>query len=191
MYFDSIAIMVFPQWVLAVDRLDEETLRRCTEALGEYQRLKSWAPCRFILMGGFFHPKDVQQRPASHLLRQWFVEHGVPEEDIVCEETSVDTFENIEHGLQAFVRRFNRAVLDHTDIRVVSEKHHVRRIRWTLRWAHGLQSVDSSHDVVLRGKDALREWAFYFVHVLTHPIPFLGFLGAYSRRKRRLLADGK
>lgn len=184
-------IMVFPQWILPVNQLDGETIRRCETALEKYHRLKeSNGPCKLMVMGGFFHSRDVQTTPAAVLLKRWFVAKGVLEEDIVGETRSVDTFENIWNGLDTFARVYGADVLVQARILVVSEAHHVRRIRWTLRMGYGLRSEAAAHSQDLRGKDALREWAYYIVHLFTHPISLLGFLSAYSRRKRHLLVSG-
>lgn len=182
-------IFVFPQLVLPVDRLDEESVRRCELAYRLYTELGRIAVRpRLVLMGGRFQSPEEQTKPASELLREWFLSKGVSEDRMITEGRSVDTFENIQFGLLALINRIGEGLAEGARYYAVSEKHHVRRICWTMLWRYGVEATPIPHNVPLRGVAALKEWFYLLIHML--PWVFW-FLAEKNRRSRRLLAAGK
>lgn len=179
---------MFPQLVLAVDRIDEETHRRCEHAYQLFTQLEGEGEEPILLLtGGRFQSPADQTKPASQLLREWFLAKGVREDVMVSEDRSVDTFENISFGLSALSSKIGELPAIYARYYVVSEVHHVRRICWTMRHLHNCcNAVAAAHAVPLRGVAAIKEWCFFVIHA----VPLLWFLAEKSRRSRRLLAAG-
>jgi uncharacterized SAM-binding protein YcdF (DUF218 family) len=70
--------------------LGEETLVRCMHAVEVYRRGPA---CPVVVCGGRISP-GASTPPLAHLMRDFIRDHGVADEDIIVEESSLTTHEN-------------------------------------------------------------------------------------------------
>lgn len=119
--------------IVACNRLGPADLElRCKAALelwrgGGYDRL--------LLCGGTCRPRATQTMAESEIMRDWFVQHDVPYGSIFIEVSSVDSYQNIEYGLQVLRLRG----LGDAEITLVSQWQHAARMRYTFWRVHGVK----------------------------------------------------
>lgn len=123
---------------------DEDTLQRCLHALELYRR----RPCRLVLSGGHCDPACPEVSNAA-VMRDFFRQHGIPEADLVLEESSRTTHENAVGCREVLeplgVRRvvlvteaahMYRSVLSFRrqgfDVTAAPCNYHLRRFGWSL-----------------------------------------------------------
>jgi hypothetical protein len=160
--------------VNAVDQLrGTETETRLVRGLEEWRA----SPYdKIVVMGGIYLPPTVQRTASAFLMRDWLIERGVPIHDIIPEDSSRDTFENIDFALAII-----EADID-TDITVVSEWQHVLRFWVTMTKDYlivpRLIGVWKDKGVL----EILKEVGFLTVHILS----FRGYdpLSWWGRRGR-------
>lgn len=128
---------------------------RCESAL---QAWKSGVAQNIIVTGGRGSDEPMTEASA---MRAYFLENGVPEQNLFCEQTSVNTIENIANAKKIMdAHGWSRAA-------VVSSDYHVQRALWIARDA-GIDAcavaAKSSDRVSTRVFSRLREtasWCFY------------------------------
>lgn len=160
--------------VSAVDRLHgTETETRLVRGLEEW---KTGSYDMIVVMGGIYLPPTVQRTASALLMRIWLIERGVSTYDIIAEDLSRDTFENIDFALALIEADIEK------DITVVSEWQHVLRFWVTMTKDYliaprliGLWKDKSRLEV-------LKEVGFLGVHILS----FRGYdpLSWWGRRGR-------
>jgi len=161
-----------------MDKLTEtDTLYRCEHALelwrtGEYDYL--------VTSGGIFHPPNVQSVPAGTLMGLWFLEHGVPERQILCEDTSLDTYENIAHSI-AMLKALD--VWPSCQITVVTQWQHAIRFFITFLWAWWKPTRLCSLDQPITWGTWLQEWVLIAYHILDRK--GTGWVACWNRDRRR------
>lgn len=104
------------------------TLIRCENALiawnsGKYDLL--------LVCGGKTHSPEFESRPAAVTMAEWFLDHGISAADIVIEDQSLDTYQNIEYSLRILTGLPGK----HT-ITVISQWQHTLRFVITGLLAH-------------------------------------------------------
>ena len=120
-------LLIPAELIHPVDRIAGATLARLEEGL------RLWREGGFDLLavsGGVFLPPDVQTRSAANLMEDWLAEHGVNRSDILVEDESLDTFQNI---ALTYARLGGRAHGNSLEWTVVSHSTHLRRFAVTCR----------------------------------------------------------
>lgn len=120
-------LMVPSRWV-EVDGLDTWSRERCDVALTEWRK----DPSQLILLSGGKFRKG-QQQTAARMMFDYLRQLGVPEEQMLLEELSVDTYENVRFSQ----RVLRRALHEPVRITVVSDFLHGLRFH-SIFWAHGV-----------------------------------------------------
>jgi uncharacterized SAM-binding protein YcdF (DUF218 family) len=88
--------------------LDEDTIRRCRHAARLYRQGK---PCPVLVSGGKVDP-DTEAPPCAYLMRDFLVQLGVREPDVLVEDGSRTTYENAVETVKVLnARGLRRAVL--------------------------------------------------------------------------------
>lgn len=88
--------------------LDEDTIRRCRHAARLYRQ---GGPCPVLVSGGKVDP-DTEAPPCAHLMRDFLVQLGVRESDVLVEDASRTTYENAVESVKVLkARGLHRALL--------------------------------------------------------------------------------
>lgn len=114
-------ILVLGARVHSQTRMSKALEQRCAAALREWRA--GTAQC-LILCGG---QCTVDPCPESHVMRRYFLEQGVPDGDILLEDSSINTIQNLKnakHMMEA--RGYARAGL-------VTSDYHLTRALWIAR----------------------------------------------------------
>lgn len=150
------------------DVLGRYTLERCKRAL------ELWKTDRYqiiITTGGLV----LDLGPGGSIMKNWFVEQGVPEGVIIVESQALDTFQNV---------RFSLKVLpENCRITVVSQWQHAIRF-WLAFKAYNVEIVRYPLHYKMRFQEWLVEWLFILYHLLD---PKGG--GLLARRSREERSD--
>ena len=160
--------------------LSDNTLCRCRAAL------KLWQSGDFdllLLTGGLFLEPERQTRPASEIMRDWFVENGVSQDWIRTERQSLDTYQNVSLSLQELQD------VHIESITVVTQYQHALRFLATFFLAHGQRiRVNMIRQPAMSWKDWFMEW---LVLVPYHLIDWRGtlWLATWNRQQRRRAAQ--
>lgn len=174
-------LLVPAELIDPVDTLSPNTRRRCLAAM------EAWniGGYDFVLMtGGLFLEPARQTRSAAETMSLWFRLKFVPEERMLLEERSVDTYENIANSLGLLRERG----LGGAEITVVTQLQHAIRFKITCWRAHGVRI----RTIVVRQpemswKDWLLEWFVLIpIHILDRS--GTGFISRWNKTKRRLAA---
>jgi uncharacterized SAM-binding protein YcdF (DUF218 family) len=91
--------------------LDEDTIRRCLHAARLYHQ---GLPCPVLVSGGKVDP-DSEGPPGAHLMRDFLVQLGVKESDVLVEDASRTTYENAVESVKVLNARGLRRALLVTD----------------------------------------------------------------------------
>lgn len=167
------------------DRLSNRTLLRCKKAL------ELWRTGKYdlvIVSGGKFLAPDVQTLPAGLLMGRWFMNQGLETGQLIIEQESLDTFENISFSVTA-MRARGLDDPSRWDITVVSQWQHTRRFAISFRHMSGVEVRTADPGYGLGPIEWLKEWLFILVHVLD-PLGH-GQLARHNREQRRLAAAGQ
>lgn len=153
----SDCIIVLGARVWPSGRMSSTLQYRCESALEVW---KSGDAQNIIVTGGRGSDEPVSEASA---MRAYFLENGVPEENLFAEETSVNTIENIANAKEIMdAHGWTRAA-------VVSSDYHVQRALWIARDA-GIDAcavaARSSDKVSTRVASRLRETASWCVYAL-------------------------
>ncbi len=171
-------VLMVPSWqLLPVDRLspdDTEIVCRAALELWENRLFDT-----LLLCGGRFLPRSVQTRPSSDLMREWFIARGVPENAILCERESLDTYDNLRYGLG--VLRQNGIMMP--DILVCTQWQHAIRIWMTFNRAHQVDVALWPLTFSLSRVQTLWQWFCVFYHWIDRDGS--GFLARWMRARRR------
>ena len=164
------------------DQLSAITIQRCNAGLIAW---KSGAFDYLLLTGGRFLPPERQSRSAAAIMRDWFVQHGVAEAQVLVEPESLDTYENIALGLEIL----ERAGHLHAQITVLTQYQHALRFVLTFFLAHHRWIQ------VIPIRQPRQSWTSWFIEWLIlipcHTIDWRGrsFLARWNRKQRRLAAQ--
>jgi uncharacterized SAM-binding protein YcdF (DUF218 family) len=130
---------------------------RCEKAIEAWRA--GIAPV-MIVCGGQGSDEPV---PEAHAMRQWFLEHGVPEDRVIIEDASRNTRENL---------RFARNIMESKGYKtaaICTSDYHLRRALWQAR-EEGLTacgiSAPSSRNIISFTRNRFREtcsWILYFL----------------------------
>ena len=149
-------------WIDPVDKMSDDTLQRCSVALGE------WGTGQYqymVLSGGIFRPPAVQTRPAAEIMRDWFMQKGVDSAKILCEGYSRDTFENVSHGLPIIEEKF-----DDFQLTLITHSQHALRCVITFR-AYGIRVHVRSVSGTSSFKLFLKECLFFSITGTIRAVP--------------------
>ena len=117
--------------ISAVDELSTaDTLRRCKKGL---QIWKEGNHDKLLVSGGIFNPRAIQTKPAGKLMADWFISHGVKEKDLIIEDRSLDTFQNVKFAVELLKDYKN------PEITVVTQFHHTFRFWITFFFVYGIR----------------------------------------------------
>lgn len=114
---DAEAIVVLSAGVIPPDatrgraELDEDTIRRCLHAARLYHQGK---PCPVLVSGGKVDP-DTENPACAQLMRDFLVQLGVRESDVLVEDASRTTYENAVESVKVLKARGLRRALLVTD----------------------------------------------------------------------------
>jgi uncharacterized SAM-binding protein YcdF (DUF218 family) len=159
--------------ILEKDVLSAHTLSRCEKGL---KKLQENQYDLLILSGGIFLPPHIQTKPASVLMKEWFVECGFDKNKILVETESVDTFQNIFFTYENILKN-----LKNYKITVLSEKNHCRRIKLTFKKIYNLQVKTIFADYQLSTKESLMEQIYFLIHMLDK---YDKWIGKINQKKR-------
>lgn len=115
--------------ITPVDQLSDNTRRRCETGF------LLWRKAQFdhlLLSGGIFSPPAIQTQSASSLMKRWFRGFRVPEEHILLEENSKDTYENVHFSMELLTKR----QFQDADIVVCTQLQHGVRVWLTFLLGH-------------------------------------------------------
>lgn len=108
-------------------QLDTNTLARCKMAA------KLWYTKKYhylILLGGIFIKN--QKISASQLMSSWLITGaGIPQQNILIENQSLDTYQNVRFFMQMMKRR--KQNISKTEISCISQPKHLLRIQTTFQ----------------------------------------------------------
>jgi len=103
--------------------LDDGTVRRCLKALEMYRQ---GGPCPIVVSGGKVQA-DIPGPPCAELMRQFLLQLGVSDADLIVEDHSRSTYENAtESRLLLDERQLHKIVL-------VTDACHMVRSAWCFR----------------------------------------------------------
>lgn len=155
-----------------------ETESRCVSALIKWQNGRY---AKLLLCGGIFLPPDTQTRPAADLMAEWFKREGVSAKDILIDDLSRDSFENVFFGLKKL--EDHNFSPEETEIRIISSRQHSLRIYLTLTWGYKYPKVKREKTLipVLPGT-FLKECFFLLYHL--YDKKGIKWLAQRNRRKR-------
>lgn len=112
-----------------------------------------------IVSGGVYLPPEIQKTPSGRLMKKWLVRKGVPASNIIAEEYSRDTYENISYSLlllEDVAPQFT----------VVTHWQHAIRFRLTFKLANKMK-VRTKPIYCWGGlKNFLFEWLILLIHLL-------------------------
>lgn len=163
------------------NQLSTNTLRRCVCALEEW---RTGAYDVLLLCGGLFLAPERQSLPASLLMRDWFVQQGVPAECILTEARSLDTYQNIAFGIEMLNKTGKN-----WNITVLTQYQHALRFWITFLLAHHIRvNTRPIRQPAMHVKDWLVEW---LVLIPYHLVDWHGclWLAVHNRRQRQKAAN--
>jgi len=85
-----------------------------------------------LVSGGIFNPPKIQTRPAAHLMKEWLLSKSIKEENVLVEDTSLDTYQNVANSVEIIRQKAKTDMfypLCKELVTVVSDQHHLRRVR--------------------------------------------------------------
>lgn len=158
----SIKILHVPSCgITAVDQLTPtDTLLRCEAGL------QLWRKGGFDLIfctGGMFLPPSVQTRAASVIMKEWFVEHGVPADKVLVEMLSRDTFENV--SAQLSVLRMQK--IEDFEMTVCTQWAHAIRFYLTYSLGYGIRVDLYPLSYPMSRYSWFAEFVSFFLHLFT------------------------
>ena len=129
-----------------------------------------------LVTGGVFNAPSVQIIPAAVLMKKWLIAHGVPAANILCENESLDTYENIANGLAVLKRNG----LSHADITIVTQWQHAIRCWLTFRrgYRKTIRIVPLSYPI------SFRTWCWEFLFIIHHLLFPKGKYSPFAARNR-------
>lgn len=118
-----------------VNKLSEkDTMIRMREAL------RMWNEGRqdyLLVTGGAFTSKKIMTVPGARVMKKWFIANGVSSSQIIVEDESRDTYQNVEFSLEIIKSPLD-FTLDSIKITVVTQWQHAIRFWLTFR-AYGIR----------------------------------------------------
>ena len=103
------------------EQMSQALERRCEAALREWRQ----GTARYLILCG--GQCTVDPCPEAHVMRTYFLNRGVPEKDILMEDTSINTIENLRNAKRMMEERgWKRAAL-------VTSDYHLTRALWIAR----------------------------------------------------------
>lgn len=174
----QVRILVIPSCEVApIDVLrGTETWRRLEHGLGY------WNTGDFDLIavtGGLYLPANVQQTPSGILMARCLERAGVPQQKLLVETGSRDTFENVS-GLLQLCKQDPRTKDQVLVFTVVTHWQHAWRLWLTFRaWGHRVALHGLRYPI---GPRFWMEWLFLLVHILDPR--GTGWLASKNRRDR-------
>lgn len=151
--------MIPAERIMPINALSRRTRLRLGRGLSLW---KEGGYAAILVTGGLYHDPKRQTVPASVLMKRWLVLHGgVDPDDIITEERSRDTFENVRLGLLRVFRTFRHLRFDVT---VVSHPTHLRRFRSVFR-AYGMRVDTVPVHYPLSIKERVLEAMMYAYHL--------------------------
>ena len=158
-----------------------DTLLRCEAAL------KLWQETQFdliIVSGGIFLPSGIQTVSAAVLMQEWFIKQGIPENKILIEDQSLDTYQNVQFTLD-LLEIHN---LKDAELTVITQWQHARRFARTFK-SHGIKIKRHPLHYKVGFKTWLMEWMFMFIHLIDPKGKWL--FGKINRKKRTQKSPSK
>lgn len=114
-------LLVLGARVHTPERMSQALERRCEAALREWRQ----GTARYLILCG--GQCTVDPCTESHVMRAYFLGKGVPEPDILMEDTSINTIENLRNAKRMMEERgWKRAAL-------VTSDYHLTRALWIAR----------------------------------------------------------
>lgn len=123
---------------------------------------KIWKKGRYdkiIVSGGIFLPPNVQTVAAGRLMEDWLRTRGVPAENILVEDKSRDTYENISESLALLTKE------EKPECTVVTHWQHALRFWVTFRRAHKVKAKIHPMFYWVDIKTFILEWFILLVHI--------------------------
>ncbi|MDD4607204.1 MAG: YdcF family protein [Patescibacteria group bacterium] len=155
-----------------------DTLLRCKKALELWQ---TGVYSKVLVTGGICSKPKIQTQPAGTLMAQWFEENGVSASDIIIEDQSLDTFENIRLSLQKILD-----LESDYEITVVTQQQHAMRMWITFLYGYGLLVGICPVKYKNSFKNWLREWGYLLYHLYDRKgTKFLAKKNRDSRRQKQ------
>lgn len=124
--------------------------------------LELWAETDYnfiIVAGGLYLPRHRQTRPSGVLMKEWLMRRGVPQDQIICEQQSHDTYENIYGAMRFIVRDEEKRIT------VVTHWQHALRFWVTFRRALNMNVRIIPIFYWAGLKTFIMEWPMLLVHV--------------------------
>ena len=85
-----------------------------------------------IVSGGAVNARKGHPMPHAEVMKKWLVSNGVPESQILVDDTSLDTYQNIENSLYVLKNKIGLGSLSGVEFYLVTEKNHAKRAILTL-----------------------------------------------------------
>jgi len=151
----SDCIIVLGARVWPSGRMSHSLLYRCESALEAW---KAGVAENIIVTGG---RGDDEPAAEADVMRAYFLENGVPEENVIAEDRSVNTIENLRNAKHIMEQK------GWTDAAVVTNDYHVQRALWIARdegiaaCAVAARSPDRPSTVVISRLRETASWALY------------------------------
>ena len=79
---------------------------------------------KLLVSGGIGFLNTDRKTPEAYKLRDYLIEHGIPERDIIVEDQSRNTVENIKNALEILSKEYN---VYQTKFALITSDFHVRR----------------------------------------------------------------
>lgn len=137
-------LLVPAEAIWAVDRMSERMIARLLKALQIYQKDEY---DYFVVSGGIFNPIYTQTVPAATLMKQWLMAHGIHEENILVEDKSLDTYQNVQFSVDIISRemkKYPNYPSCEEKVMVVSDTSHLARIKMVIEGYVSLLLLENS-----------------------------------------------
>ena len=135
---------------------DTRTLRRLVKGL------RLWKTGRFdkIIVSGGIHSQN-QTTASAVLMKIWLMNNEVESNDIIVEQRSLDTFQNIFFSIEMLEK-----VDSCPEITVVTHWQHCLRFKMTFWRKYGLKIKTAPIWDFINLKTFILEWIFLFAHLV-------------------------
>ncbi len=161
--------------VVEKNKLVQDTIKRIEAGLKKYRK----GDFDFILLsGGIFLPPKIQTIPGARLMAKYLVKKGISYHQIILEERSLDTFQNVKFSTS----KLFLMGIKNPEITVITQWQHAIRF-WICFRAYNLKISLEPINYQIPITDWLKEWLFILYHIYDRKGK--KYLALKNREKRR------
>lgn len=169
-------LLLLSESIDPVNQPSERTLCRLERGLRHWQKGEHEL---IIVCGGIFKPKSVQTIAAGIVMQQWLMNNGVPEEKIIVESLSLDTYENIRFA--DMLLKYAGYTPNEIELTIITQWQHACRAAWTAK-SYGYHTNIFPTEYNLSAKEMLVEYCYMGIHYIDRKGKGLFFILALLNR---------